>query len=117
MPAPKVPVWGDAQRLEQLGSGLKRQGGTYGPVVQRNPAGRPTEGATAEERPTQGAGVTDEVKQLYSASAKAEWVRQYWTMMAQRFPGTATEYWAARADLMAKQIHAGTYQATGNFEF
>jgi len=47
---PQIPVQGDAKRLAQISSGLKRTGGTYGPVVQRRPTGRP-QGTTGTPAP------------------------------------------------------------------
>ena len=66
MPLPQQPIQGDVSRVEQLASGLKRTGGTSGPLVQKRTAGRPT-GSTAQPKPApqqaQRGVVTDSQKQ------------------------------------------------------
>jgi hypothetical protein len=121
-PLPKNPQRGDSQRLQQLASGLKLEGGTHGAVVQRNDPGRPT-GSTGIPAPrasnpqNRNEALPDAQKQMYASLAQAEWVKQYWTMMNQRFPGPRTEYALARAEQLSDELAQNVYKATPNFEF
>ena len=120
-PLPQQPQYGDAAKLEQLATGTKQTNGTSGPTIQRTPVGRP-EGTTGIPAPRQSgqdqmSGVTPELKEKYKAIAQAEWVAQFWQMMAQRFPGPRTEYYAAAAERMKAQAAEGVYNSTANFEF
>jgi hypothetical protein len=116
MPLPKVPAQGDTARLQQLASGLKKENGTYGSLVQRNDVGRPS--APSGGLPTQSApDVTPEHQQAYDEAAQIEWAREYWTMMAERYPGPRTAYYLARAEKLAEETMPRTYESTPNFEY
>ena len=121
-PLPKIPMQGDAQRLAQVASGLKREGGTYGAVVQRNPTGRPT-GSTGTPAPRASqpqsgpVAVAAPTQQAYRDLAQAEVAKQYWAMMAQRFPGPRTEYYLTRSEKLVDELSKGVYNATPNVEW
>ena len=114
MPLPPIPQNGDAGRLEQLSSGLKRQNGTYGPVIQRQPAGRPATGQ-AQPQP-QTTTVTPDMEMSAREVAIAEWARQYWAQMAAKYPSAWTQLYQQEADSVAGIIHTGYYNSTPNFE-
>jgi hypothetical protein len=118
MPVPKVPLQGDAARIEQLSSGLKREHGTHGAVVQRNDVGRPSTGQQAQAQPMGKAQmVPPEHQQMFNDVAEAEWVRQFWEAYAARFPGTLAEMYRAEAEANVRRVAEGVYQKTPNFEW
>jgi hypothetical protein len=115
MPVPKVPAYGDANRLTQLASGLKREHGTYGAVVQRNDVGRPT-GSGQQQAPE--AAIPGEHMQSARAIAQAEWVNQFWSNMAQKYPDSPLiEMYAANAARIAGEKAQAFQQATPFFEW
>lgn len=120
MPVPKVPIQGDMKRLDQLASGLKKTGGTYGPTVQKTPAGRPagTTGTPAPrasnaQPPVQ---ITPDMEMSAKEVAIAEWARQYWTEMAAKFPSAWTQLYQQQAEAVAGVVHGTYYNSTPNFE-
>lgn len=112
-PVPKVPVWGDSQRIQQLASGLKREGGTYGAVVQRNEPGRPTTGQANRPAPAQ---IPPEHQSLAQELAAAEWSRQKWAQIAQTSPTPWVQGMLAQAEDEYERVAATFYDATPNFE-
>jgi len=116
MPVPKVPQQGDAARLTQLASGLKREHGTYGAVVQRNDVGRPTGsgGAQAQDGPAMPA----EHMQGARAVAQAVWTAQFWSGMRERYPDDPRiEMYAANAERLANVRQNEFYASTPNYEY
>jgi hypothetical protein len=111
MPVPKVPQYGDAARLAQLASGLKREHGTYGSVVQRNEPGRPTEQTQgpAPEIPAEHQG-------LMAQLAQAEIVRQRWAALAQSSPTPWIMGMRKIAEDNYQRIAQTYYDSTPNFE-
>ena len=116
MPLPPVQQYGDTTRLEQLSSGLKRTGGTHGPVVQRTPAGRPEGSTTTPQKPQQVTGVGPDVQMAAKDVATAEWARQYWENLAAQFPSAWTQLYAQQADSVARAVQESYYRSTPNFE-
>jgi hypothetical protein len=112
---PKIPAYGDSKRLQQLSSGLKLEGGTYGSVVQRNPAGRPTgSGQQQAKEPAIPGKHMDGAR----AIAQAEWVNQFWANMAQKYPDSPLiEMYAANAARIAGEKAQAFQQATPFFEY
>jgi len=112
-PLPKIPQQGDAQRLAQVASGLKREGGTYGAVVQRNPTGRP-QGSTGTPAPRASkqpqVQIPPEHQQLMSELAQAEATRQDWAAMAAQSPTPWVQGMLQVADenynRLAEQVYA-----------
>lgn len=117
MPLPKVPQQGDAARIQQLASGLKRENGTYGAVVQRTPAGRPVgTGGTPAPRESQQFQVPPEHQSLAGKLAEAEAARQFWETWAQRYPGPNAQFYLQQAESDAQEAMEAFYGATPNFE-
>jgi len=119
-PLPKIPQQGDAQRLAQVASGLKREGGTYGAVVQRNPTGRP-QGSTGTPAPRaskapQQFQVPPEHEALGASLAEAESTRVFWEQWIQKFPGPNSEYYLEMATAAAEKAKEDYYTGTPNFE-
>jgi hypothetical protein len=119
MAVPQVPQQGDAARLQQLSSGLKKEHGTYGAVVQRTQPGRPA-GTTGTPAPRasqaqQDASVDPAHLPVMQQAAQAEASRQFWTQWAQQFPGPNADYYLQQAEAMAQQAHESLYSATPNF--
>lgn len=120
MPLPKTPQRGDMARLEQLATGLKQQGGTHGPLLQRNEPGRPT-GTTGipaprESQQAQGPSLPPDLGLKEREVAIAEWSRQYWTRLAAQFPSAYTQLFEQQADAVARIVQQDYYNSTGNFE-
>lgn len=117
MPIPKTPQYGDAARIEQLASGLKREHGTYGAVVQRNDTGRPT-GSTGTPAPRGSAQVEIplEHKQLAAQLAISDWSLAQLTALAQTSPTPWVEGMLAAAQEEREANAAAFYTATPNFE-
>jgi hypothetical protein len=117
MPIPKTPQYGDAARIEQLSSGLKREHGTYGAVVQRNDTGRPT-GSTGTPAPRQSAQVEIPVEhqELAKDLAVSDWSRQQLAALAQTSPTPWVQMMLAAAEEEYAENAATFYQATPNFE-
>ena len=122
-PLPKIPQQGDAQRLAQVASGLKREGGTYGAVVQRNPTGRPqgstgTPAPRASQQQAPKFQVSENHQQSFDRVARMEWTRQFWSGMRQRFPDIEwVQDVAANADKLAADAAEAAFQSTPNFEY
>ena len=118
MPLPQIPQQGDAQKLAQVATGLKRTGGTYGPVVQRNPTGRPpgTTGTPAP-RQSQEPQVPPEHLTLIDQLARSEAALQQAQQVAS-LPGAGE--WAQLYLEMAQQARDNAamalHQGTPNFE-
>ena len=115
MPMPKLPAYGDASKLEQLGSGTKQQNGTYGPMVQKAGPGRPVTGQAPKQQQQQAPQVDAAAQTSAKDAATAEWVRQYWMMMAQRYPHAWVQLYAEQADAVAGIVHREHYNNTPNF--
>lgn len=117
MPIPKTPQYGDAARIEQLSSGLKREHGTYGAVVQRNDTGRPT-GSTGTPAPRQSGKVEvpEEHKALAVDLATSDWSLQQLTALAQTSPTPYVRAMLAAAQEDFDEAAATFYTATPNFE-
>jgi len=121
MPLPPIQQNGDAGRLEQLASGLKRQNGTSGPVLQRNPAGRPqgtggTPAPRASQPQQQGPVLTPDMEMAAREVAIAEWARQYWARLAAQYPSAWTQLYQQQTDSVAGIVHQDYYNSTPNFE-
>lgn len=117
-PVPKVPQYGDAARLQQLSSGLKREHGTYGAVVQRNEPGRPT-GSTGTSAPRQGQGsfsVPPEHQAMGQAVAAAFDAVQFWQAFYEQYPGPNSQFYLEQAQNDLRQAQEAYYSATPNFE-
>jgi len=112
-PLPRNPAQGDAAKLGQLATGLKQENGTYGATVQKNLVGRPSTGQTPVIGNTPV--VSDQHKQMYRNVAETEWTRQFWNLMAQRFPSTRTNFYNTEAEVAARDVAESVYQATPNF--
>lgn len=112
-PLPPIQQNGDAGRLEQLSSGLKRQNGTSGPVLQRNPVGRP---ATGQAQPQQQAEIAPEHQELGVQLAEADWSRRQWTQLAQTSPTPYVLSMKDVADREYDRVASEFYQMTPNFE-
>jgi hypothetical protein len=111
-----VPAQGDTARLSQLASGLKRENGTYGAIVQRNEPGRPT--GSGKQQAQQAPAMPQEHMDGAKAVAQAEWVRQFWAGMAQRYPDSPLiEMYAANADRLANEKHNSYQSSTPFFEW
>lgn len=117
-PVPKTPQYGDAARLEQLATGLKREHGTYGAVVQRNDAGRPT-GSTGTPAPRASAdlSVPPEHSSLMAEVARAEVVRQQWAAVAASSPTPWVQGMLEVANQNYEKLAAQLHGTTPNFEF
>ena len=84
-----LPQYGDMKRVEQIASGLKRTGGTYGPVVQRNEAGRPAGSGQIPQPPVAARKpVPQQHLDLMSSYAQAASVAQKWRALAQSTPNS-----------------------------
>jgi len=114
---PKIPQQGDAARIEQLASGLKKEHGAYGDLVQRTPAGRP-EGTTGIPAPrsSQEFVVPDEHKSLGDDLADKTAAVQFWELWMQRFPGPKAEFNLAQAEADRQDAEEAYYSGTPNFE-
>ena len=114
-----VPIQGDAKRLEQLASGVKRSGGTFGPVVQRTPAGRPvgTGGTPAPRESKQQNYVNPEHKPIFDEVARAEWTRQYWERMAQLSPTPWVQGMLSLSERNAETAAAKAYDVVPNMAY
>lgn len=130
-PLPKTPQRGDQARLEQLASGLKQQGGTHGPLLQRNDAGRPT-GTTgtpaprASQNTNMPEGFEDSVRELATSEAlRTGWsaTAEYWEGMYAESPTPYVKMMRDMAVHMAQQhdnsvtrAAARVYTTTPNLE-
>jgi hypothetical protein len=115
-PLPKVPAQGDTARLQQLASGLKKENGTYGSLVQRNDVGRPS--SPSQGRPTQSAQqIPPEHVSLAQDLAKAELVRQQWAVIAAQSPTPWVEGMLAVAETNYQEVASRFYDATPNLEY
>jgi hypothetical protein len=108
MPLPRVPQRGDAARLQQLASGLKKEHGTYGAVVQRNPVGRPPGEASATQAAPQAPALRQEHKTVFDELAQAEMTRQQWRSVAQQSP---TPWVQAMLDIAERNYQAAAARA------
>lgn len=117
-PLPKVPVQGDSSRIAQVASGLKQQGGSYGPTVQRNPTGRPP-GSTGTPGPQQGAPdvLRPEHKQVFDELAQAELDRQRWSQVAKTSPTPWVQGMQQLAEQNYQAIAAKAYNVIPNMGF
>jgi hypothetical protein len=105
------PAYGDQAKLEQLGTGLKRTGGTHGPVIQKTPAGRPPEGGSPpapQGSPQVDPAFNDATKQL----AQAELAVRRWQALAENSPTPWVQGMLAlrerERDSLARQIFGAT---------
>lgn len=119
MPIPPTPIQGDAARLEQLSTGLKQSGGTHGPVVQRNPAGRPpgTGGTPAPKQGGQAPQIGPEQQAVFGELAQAEMARQYWNQLAATSP---TPWIQTMREISERNYQAAAgkvYNVTPNLEY
>lgn len=117
MPLPRVPQRGDSARLQQLASGLKREHGTYGAVVQRNPVGRPPSGGTAKPAAPQASVLRPEHKVVFDELAQAEAQRQQWNAVYQTSPTPWVEQMKVMAEKNYQAAAARAYNVIPNQEY
>lgn len=117
MPLPRTPEYGDAARLDKLASGTKLTHGTYGPEIQRTPAGRPT-GTTGTPAPRQGKQefAVPPQKALFDELARAEWVRQSWRQIAASSPTPWVQGMLQVAERNFEEVASRVYNAVPNVE-
>lgn len=112
------PVQGDMKALEKMASGVKRAGGTYGPLVQIPEPGRPP-GSGTTQSPIQEApynAIPNEHRQLMQVYADAKRYADLWTA-AESDPsaGSWVRMYASVARQKAMDAANNLKQATPDF--
>ena len=119
MPETMTPgkTYGDTQKLE----GIKREGGTFGELVQKTPVGRPAAGPTVPVTPvvnqTQAEPeVSAEHQELMEDYARAMKAAQQWGQMAQAADaGPWIQYYAQTAQRQAEEAAVALKSQTPTF--
>jgi hypothetical protein len=112
-PVPKVPQYGDAARIEQIASGLKKEHGTYGAVVQRNDPGRPSGAAQPQAQQAQ---IPPEHIGMMQRLGELEVVRQQWDALARKSPTPWVIGMRTIAEENYQKLAQQLYAATPNLE-